>query len=59
MNRFCTLEEIADTVCFLASDRAAMITGLMFRGRRLDSAVILLKGVFETLLNFVAVTLAI
>jgi NAD(P)-dependent dehydrogenase (short-subunit alcohol dehydrogenase family) len=27
MNRFCTLEEIADTVCFLASDRAAMITG--------------------------------
>jgi NAD(P)-dependent dehydrogenase (short-subunit alcohol dehydrogenase family) len=27
MNRFCTLEEIADTVCFLASDQAAMITG--------------------------------
>lgn len=27
MNRFCTLDEIADTVCFLASDEAGMITG--------------------------------
>jgi len=27
MNRFCTLDEIADTVCFLASDLASMITG--------------------------------
>lgn len=27
MNRFCTLDEIADTVCYLASDLAGMITG--------------------------------
>jgi NAD(P)-dependent dehydrogenase (short-subunit alcohol dehydrogenase family) len=28
MNRFCTLDEIANAVCFLASDQATMITGV-------------------------------